>query len=127
MTNPVRPQVHTLVGWLSAGRFDLDDEKACQAQILQWLTDRLPPEIQPDLKPEHRLSSRDIPDFFILGVVIEVKMNKSREANVVRQLARYAEHPEVTDLILLTNRAVRAPGAINGKRLCVISLGRAWL
>lgn len=125
--NPVRPLVHTLVGWLSSGRFDLDDEKACQAQIRQWLADRLPAEIRPDLKPEHRLSTRDIPDFFILGVVIEVKMNKAREADVMRQLGRYAEHPEVTDLILLTNRAVRAPGSINGKPLCVISLGRAWL
>lgn len=127
MTNQVRPLVHTLTKWLAVGRFDLDDEKACQAQIHVWLHERLPLEIQSELKPEHRLSARDIPDFFILGVAIEVKMNRARPADVLRQLARYAEHDQVTDLILLTNRAIGAPAQINGKPVVSISLGRAWL
>ncbi|TAJ46053.1 MAG: hypothetical protein EPO54_06225 [Brevundimonas sp.] len=127
MTNPVRPFVQALMDCLSTGRFDLDDEKACQAQIGQWLTDHLSADLRTELMAEHRLSSRDIPDFFILGIVIEVKMNRSREADVLRQLSRYADHPEVLELILLTNRAVRAPATINGKPLRVISLGRAWL
>ncbi len=127
MTNPVRPLVHTLTAWLAAGRFDLDDEKACQAQISEWLLARLPAELRDALKAEHRLAAGDIPDFFILGVAIEVKMNRARAADVVRQLGRYARHDAVTDLILLTNRAITLPTLVEGKPLHGVSLGRAWM
>lgn len=34
MTNPVRPFVQALIDCLSVGRFDLDDEKACQEHAI---------------------------------------------------------------------------------------------
>lgn len=109
---------------LQAGRFDLHDEKECQAQVATWLATRLP---GANILREHRLSPADIPDFFIKGVVVEVKMNASRAPAIVRQLARYAGHSDVTAIVLLSNRAVVLPAEIEGKPLHVVSLGRAWL
>ena len=115
---------HDIVAALAAGRFDLNDEKDCQAQIGAWLEARLP---DIDIQREHRLSGRDIPDFFIGGVVVEVKMNSARPASILRQLERYADHDEVRALILATNRAVFMRPTVRGKQLLVVPLGRAWL
>ena len=109
---------------LQAGRFDLHDEKECQAQIEAWLSARLPGVV---ISREHRLSAGDIPDFLIGAVLIEVKMNGARPASIVRQLERYAAHGEVGEIILVTNRAVHMPARVGGKPVYVVSLGRAWL
>lgn len=109
---------------LRMGRFDLHDEKECQAQIAVWLADRLP---DAEISREHRLSARDIPDFLVGTTVVEVKMNGARPTSILRQLERYASHAEVSDLILVTNRAVSLPAAVSGKPVDVVSLGRAWL
>jgi hypothetical protein len=109
---------------LSAGRFDLHDEKECQAQIATWLAERMP---EANVSREHRLSTADIPDFFIAGVVVEVKMNAARAASILKQLTRYAVHPEVSAVILVSNRATHLPATVEGKPLHMVSLGRAWL
>jgi hypothetical protein len=123
MTNEVRSVADGIAMTLSAGRFDLDDEKACQAQIDSWLGCRVPRVVE----REYRLSDADIPDFFIEGVVVEVKMNSARRPAVLAQLERYARHDQVTDLILVTNRALNLPATISGKPVRTVSLGRAWL
>ncbi|WP_345477972.1 hypothetical protein [Nesterenkonia rhizosphaerae] len=48
---------------------------------------------------EYRLSRRDRIDFLIGTVGIEVKIKGSR-ADVIRQLGRYAESQQITELIL---------------------------
>jgi hypothetical protein len=115
---------HDIAQALAAGQFDLNDEKACQAQIHDWLTDRLP---GVEIQREHRLSPADIPDFLIEGVVVEIKMNSARPASILRQLERYADHSEVQALVLVTNRALFLRPTDRGKPLLVVNLGRAWL
>lgn len=109
---------------LAAGRFDLSDEKACQAEIAAWLASRMP---SLTVSREHRLGPRDIPDFMIDGVAVEIKMNSAQPRAVLAQLARYARHREVTAVVLATNRAMVLPATIEGKPLYGVSLGRAWL
>lgn len=109
---------------LGLGRFDLANEKACQEEVEAHLTDAYP---NWTISREHRLGARDVPDFMIHGVAVEVKMNAASPRAIVRQLERYAAHDEVRSLILLTNRAVILPPMICGKAVDVVSLGRAWL
>lgn len=55
-------------------------------------------------KREVRLSPRDRIDFLAGTVGIEVKTAGS-SANLLRQLARYAEHEAVRSLVVVTNRS----------------------
>lgn len=109
---------------LVLGRFDLSNEKTCQEEVEAHLC-----EAYPDwrINREHRLSARDVPDFLIQGVAVEVKMNAASPRAIIRQLERYAAHDKVRSLILLSNRAVVLPAEINGKPVDGVSLGRAWL
>ena len=75
---------------------------------------------------EHVLDAQSRLDFFMDGTAIEVKLKGAR-MEIYRQCERYLAHPDVTDLILITNRAMCLPERINGKRAIVLNLGRAWL
>lgn len=110
---------------LGAGRFDLSDEKVCQAEIEIWLRDRLPPSVE--WSREVRLGPGDVPDFLVDHIAVEVKMNSAQPRAVVRQLARYARHQAVGSLILLSNRAIALPRTLEGKPVFNVSLGKAWL
>lgn len=117
-------QIAELIG---SGRYDLTDEKRCQADIATLLAASVP---ECAVRREHaaRLGPYDIPDFLIDGeIVVEVKMRGVQGGAVLRQLARYAAYPQVTALILVTNRALNLPAAVAGKPLLRVSLGRAWL
>lgn len=72
---------------------------------------------------EVRLSSTDRPDFMVEGVAIEVKVDGTANA-LIRQLARYALHPSVIAIVVVTNRArlTAMPEAINMKPVHVVSL-----
>lgn len=109
---------------IQTGRFDLSDEKVCQAEIADWLEPRLPAGVA--MTREARMG-RDIPDFLVDGVAVEVKMNSAQPRAVVRQLNRYAAHDDVRALILVSNRAIALPSALNGKPVFAVSLGKAWL
>ncbi|NBB65069.1 hypothetical protein GVN18_38075 [Pseudomonas sp. ODNR1LW] len=113
-----------LVRSLSRPRFDLEDEKVCQQQMHEALERAFP---ERNIQRERRLNERDIVDFLVDGVAIEVKMNRARPAEIVKQLARYAESPLVEAVIVATNRALRLPAKLNGKPVYGVSLGRAWL
>lgn len=64
---------------------------------------------------------RDRVDFFAQGVAIELKIDGSL-SDVTRQLHRYAQHPEVTAVLLVTTRMLhdRMPREMCGKRLRVL-------
>lgn len=114
-----------LVRSLSRPRFDLDDEKACQAQMHDWLVEQFP---ERKVERERRLGlGSSIADFFVEGVAIEVKMNRARPADILAQIKRYAGHPEVSAVIVATNRALRLPATLSGKPVFGVSLGRAHL
>lgn len=76
---------------------------------------------------EHRLTPRDRPDFMVgaeLQIAVEVKI-KGAAASVVRQLERYAAHPDVAAVLLITTRSLQAlqiPDEMNGKPVRVVCL-----
>lgn len=104
-------------------RFSLSNEKETQREIASVLSSAAVP-----FQREVRLSPSDIPDFLLpRGLLIEVKMHSARPAEIIRQLRRYAIHPRVTELFLVTNRMGAFPPAVAEKPLSVISLGKAWI
>lgn len=60
------------------------------------------------------------------GVVVELKRGKPDRARLLKQLARYAENPEVTGLVLVSERHVDLPPMIGGKPLTSLCLNRLW-
>lgn len=75
---------------------------------------------------EVRLSPTDIIDFVVDGLGIEVKIKGARRA-ILRQLERYAAHPDISALALVSSVAMGVPAVINGKPVEFVSMGRAWL
>lgn len=69
---------------------------------------------------EVRLTATDRIDFMVGRVGIECK-TQGGVAAVIRQLFRYAQHPDVDALVLLTTRAqlARVPAILNGKPVVV--------
>ncbi len=69
---------------------------------------------------EHRLSSKDRPDFWVDGIAIEVKIKGSATAMLL-QIRRYAEHESIKAIIVITAKArhMQAPESLNGKPIYV--------
>lgn len=116
----------TFVSIIGRACLPLSSESACQQAIETLLAEHMP---GVEILREHRLSSRDRPDFFAPaeGVAIEVKVGgRGQQRNaIVRQLDRYAEHDQVKALVLVTGVAM--PAIRLSKPVHVVSLGRAWL
>lgn len=107
---------------LSSGRFvRLDDEKALQAEMADYLNSK-----GVTFTREKRLSARDIPDFFIDDLAIEVKI-KGGKMDIYRQCERYCGYDEVKALILVTNKSMALPDQINGKPAYVLNISKSWL
>lgn len=100
----------------------IGDEKALQSDISDALTG-----LGVLHEREHRLSKHGIVDFwFAGGLACEVKIKGSKR-EIRRQLARYAAHPDVNALLLITARTVGLPECLNGKPLYTYSLSKAML
>lgn len=82
---------------------------------------------------EHRREARvggklDRPDFLIDGVAVEVKVGGSYNA-LLRQIFRYAAHPDVIGILVVTTRRThdRLPDLILDKPVATLCLGdRLW-
>lgn len=105
---------------LTKQKFSLDREKATQAEIYSALSQFN------ELIAEYKLDNKNIIDFFIDGIGIEVKI-KGNKKDIYQQCCRYCEFDQIKVLILLTNRSIGFPNAINNKPCIVINLGKAWL
>lgn len=80
-----------------------------------------------EVEREVRLGARERIDVLVGTVGIEVKIAGDGRA-VERQLARYAEHACIDELVLVTSRARhRPPDEIGGKPVHVVSLIGAGL
>jgi hypothetical protein len=102
-------------------RFPLEREKDTQAAIaLKFKEQNI------DVQKEYYLDSKNIPDFFIDGIAIEIKI-KGNAMKIYKQCERYCQFDEVKQLILATNRSMGFPSQINGKPCYFINLGKAWL
>jgi hypothetical protein len=75
---------------------------------------------------EYRLSPRRRIDFFIGGVGVEVKKGRPVRRDLVSQLERYLESEELTEIVVVSARAVTLPRTIAGKRVTAVSLNRLW-
>lgn len=75
---------------------------------------------------EFRLDSKNILDFYVGDIGIEVKIKGSAKTTY-KQCERYCQFPVVNQLLLVTNKAHGMPSAINTKRIHVLRLGVAWL
>lgn len=110
-----------LIRLIETHRCPLTEEKLTQAALETVFL-----EAGLDVKREYRLSKSDIPDFYIGGIVVEVKIKGARAA-IGRQIQRYAAHKSVTGILLATSVSMLLPSRINNKPARTASLGRAWL
>lgn len=110
-----------LIRSLSRPRFDLDDEKACQAQIYEWLVEQFP---EYRVERERKLGLADRVDFFIAGVAIDILVPPKALGRIIMRMRRYVDNPEVTAVIVISNRPLQLPGRIHGRPLIGLDLAR---
>ncbi|MCA0214739.1 MAG: hypothetical protein LCH79_16370 [Proteobacteria bacterium] len=110
-----------IVEIVERNRLPLSNEKATQAALAELLK-----AAGIEHERECRLSGKDIPDFMIGGLAVELKI-KGGKMDIYRQLKRYAEHDRVTRLLLVTGVAMGLPGDILNKPATMASLSRGWL
>lgn len=65
-------------------------------------------------------------DFLAGEIGIEVKKSKPNRTAVIRQLSRYLACDQVQALILVSEKEVKLPTRIEGKRVISLSLSRFW-
>ncbi len=106
---------------LSRIKFSLDDEKKLQEDIASALKAH-----KVEFEREYVLDPHNMPDFFIDGTAIEVKI-KGNARKIYKQCERYCQFEQVKELILITNRSMGFPKSINGKPCYILTLGKAWL
>ena len=103
---------------LSKHRFHFQSELELQYGVEQLLkTARI------KYSREHSLSSHDRIDFLVGSLGIEIKVGGSM-TELLRQVHRYLEYPEIQEMLIITSRIKHAglPKEINGKRVVVYHL-----
>lgn len=76
---------------------------------------------------EYKLAPRNRIDFLTAGGVgIEVKKGKPYSVDVLRQIERYTQFPEVRGIILVIERYQDVPAEVNGKPCKSIGLRKLW-
>jgi hypothetical protein len=110
-----------VIDLLTSHRLSLSDEKKLQAEISDVFE-----AASLDFEREVRLGARDIVDFMVGDLAVEVKVKGSRRA-IYRQLERYCGYDAVTGIVLATNVPMALPTDICGKPTAIADLGRGWL
>lgn len=111
-----------LIGILTTRRWPLSDEKALQPLMLaEFVREGIS-----DIAREVHLGPRDIVDFVIGGIAIEVKVKGSRR-EIFKQVERYCGYEAVTEIILATNVPMNLPVEMCGKPVSIAAIGRGWL
>lgn len=113
--------IHDIISLISGKRFDLTHEKTTQLQMQAMFVRAEIPFVR-----HLELDDKNIPDFFLDGIAIEVKIKGAKRA-IFKQCQRYCQFDAVKVLILCSNKAMGFPADINGKPCYFINLGKAWL
>lgn len=65
-------------------------------------------------------------DFYLDGLVIEIKKEKPSKITLLNQLNRYTKADEVKAIIVVLEKSMDLPKSLNGKPILVISLNINW-
>lgn len=108
---------------VSRTRLSLSTEKLAQADLEEAMI-----RAQIPFEREKRLAPGDIVDFLVNGAIaVELKIKGAQRRAIYRQLERYAGHPDVEAIVLVTNLSMALPTTIKDKPAFVASMGAAWL
>jgi len=75
---------------------------------------------------EYRLAPRCRLDFMCASVAVEVKKGRPNAQELLRQLAKYMEKPEVTAMVAVVQKKVALPETICGKPVRLVALNMLW-
>jgi len=77
-------------------------------------------------KHEYQILTHKRFDFWIDGIVLEVKKSKPSKITLLNQLDRYTKVPGVKAIIVVLERNVTIPKQLNGKTIIIKSLNENW-
>lgn len=77
-------------------------------------------------KHEYKLLSHKRFDFWIDGVILEIKKQKPQKMQLLNQLNRYTKVPDVKAIIVVLEKSIFIPSELNGKPIFVKSLNANW-
>lgn len=75
---------------------------------------------------EYKLAPRCRLDFMCSSVAIEVKKGRPNSAGLIKQLTKYMEHDEVSEMVVVVQKRVWLPETICGKRVRLVALNMLW-
>lgn len=114
-------KIQEIISILSHCKFSLENEKKLQSEIASKFE-----QSGISFDKEYFLDKKNIPDFFIDGIAIEIKI-KGNAKHIYKQCERYCLFDSVKYLVLVTNRSMGFPSEINNKPCYVLKLGSSWL
>ena len=75
---------------------------------------------------EYKLISHKRFDFWLYGIILEVKKKKPSKITLLNQLNRYTKPDEVKAVIVVLEESMDLPKYLNNKPIFVISLNANW-
>lgn len=75
---------------------------------------------------EFNLGSRSRADFWIQGIVVEVKKDRPPRVALLQQVARYASIEHVLGVVVVLERSVPLPQQLHDKPIACVSLNASW-
>lgn len=105
-------------------RIRVDDEGSAQRDIESLLQANAY-----DFRAECKLDAKSRVDFMVSAVALEVKVGRRwRPLEVMQQLERYAAHPDVLGVMLVTASPwMWTHHELHGKPAMAVDLSRGWL
>lgn len=112
----------TLLTTLQKYQWETRDEKLLQEELFKIFLK------ESGFIREYRIDSKNIIDFFHpeSGIALECK-TQGTSMNIYRQLKRYAQFPQVKEILLVSSKPMSLPALIEEKPTSVYLLGRNWL
>jgi len=79
-----------------------------------------------NFRHEYKILTHKRFDFWINGIVLEVKKRKPTKISLLNQLDRYTKVPSVKAIIVVLEKNIEVPKKINNKPIIVKSLNENW-